>query len=523
MVEESEIQSIPQAMTSLKRLSLQELEHISVPRTRHARRLSLPILSSLRDIMKQENNVDWSKAYTDLPCEKLAALGKQVTMATTGPGDGIRNVSVPKECIEAFRPETSGSHHFRPISEWSKRHGRAYGMATSLYEYNQTKNHFEGDPIADVYAIVARPNSCILSIADGVNWGEKSRLAARCAVAGSVQYLQQYLSTATNTHQVMQLLLQSFEAAQECIIKKQAAMTTLCTAIVCEVKGSDEWALCMVNVGDSLGYVYNEKDGVREITIGSHATLRDMRCPGGSLGPVDGYNPDLRNLTFSYTRVSTGDIVFLTSDGVSDNFDPVVSQCNHCQGLLKPCLSMDSIYDKIKTSSNATVTKEDTKVKTDVDKSSCSEWDVPALRQRKVLSDMKEIIEKESPDDVPSAQGLCANLISYVCKCTASKRNFLERVDREELRHDPLRRVKETEICRVMKELPGKLDHAAVVAFEVGEFPAEPLKMVSEGTVLHNKGVSLVEKIKEKVQNLTHPHSPDDAKTELVNLFNMPV
>ena len=41
---------------------------------------------------------------------------------------------------------------------------------------------------------------------------------------------------------------------------------------------------------------------------------------------MDGINPELSNLTCSLTFVKPGDIVFLTSDGVSDNFDPVVGK-----------------------------------------------------------------------------------------------------------------------------------------------------------------------------------------------------
>ena len=51
-----------------------------------------------------------------------------------------------------------------------------------------------------------------------------------------------------------------------------------------------------------------------------------MRDALGALGPVDGMNPELSNLTCSLTLVDPGDIVFLTSDGVSDNFDPVVGK-----------------------------------------------------------------------------------------------------------------------------------------------------------------------------------------------------
>lgn len=64
------------------------------------------------------------------------------------------------------------------------------------------------------------------------------------------------------------------------------------------------------------------------LKIGSHDILnnRDMRDALGALGPVDGNKPELSNLTLSMTIVEKGDIVFLTSDGVSDNFDPVVGK-----------------------------------------------------------------------------------------------------------------------------------------------------------------------------------------------------
>ena len=51
-----------------------------------------------------------------------------------------------------------------------------------------------------------------------------------------------------------------------------------------------------------------------------------MRDALGALGPVDGTNPELNNLTCSLTYCEVGDIVFLTSDGISDNFDPVVGK-----------------------------------------------------------------------------------------------------------------------------------------------------------------------------------------------------
>ena len=60
--------------------------------------------------------------------------------------------------------------------------------------------------------------------------------------------------------------------------------------------------------------------------LGSHDiyAVRDMRDALGALGPCEGSNPKLQNLTCSMTFCDSGDLVFLTSDGVSDNFDPVV-------------------------------------------------------------------------------------------------------------------------------------------------------------------------------------------------------
>lgn len=64
------------------------------------------------------------------------------------------------------------------------------------------------------------------------------------------------------------------------------------------------------------------------LKIGSHdiTSMRDMRDALGALGPADGNKPELGNLTLSMTIVDSGDIVFLTSDGISDNFDPVVGK-----------------------------------------------------------------------------------------------------------------------------------------------------------------------------------------------------
>ena len=202
---------------------------------------------------------------------------------------------------------------------------------TSLYELiskNGEAKKFIGDPIADSLAIVTRRNSAILALADGVSWGPKSRLAAICSIYGSVKYLDKHLPSCRNTRDVFKHILNAFEHAQQCIVNQQGTMTTLCVGVVIPLQGKNRYGLCVVNVGDSYAYIFNKHYGVKEVTEGSHPLdqIRDMRHSGGALGPADGYNPDLSNLTCSFVVLEENDLVFLCSDGISDNFDPVVSK-----------------------------------------------------------------------------------------------------------------------------------------------------------------------------------------------------
>lgn len=136
---------------------------------------------------------------------------------------------------------------------------------------------------------------------------------------------------ATTTREVFVSLLRSFWSAHACILETGGALSTLTVAVILPLndeQNAGKSIVCGCNVGDSLGYVYSKHYGVREFTQGSHDvnSMRDMRDALGALGPVDGHNPELGNLTLSMTIVEPGDIVFLTSDGISDNFDPVVGK-----------------------------------------------------------------------------------------------------------------------------------------------------------------------------------------------------
>lgn len=222
------------------------------------------------------------------------------------------------------------------VDNWKTETEHAYGISVSLYENNFLTKEPMGNPIADCYGLVVRGNSCAMALADGVNWGEGARLAGRSAVQGCLEYLNTAIfgmaqSTAANsTRDVFVSLLRSLWEGHACILETGGALSTLTVVVVLPLgeEHLGKYVVCSCNVGDSLGYVYSKKHGVREFTQGSHdiSSMRDMRDALGAIGPVDGNKPELSNLTLSMTIVESGDIVFLTSDGISDNFDPVVGK-----------------------------------------------------------------------------------------------------------------------------------------------------------------------------------------------------
>lgn len=57
-------------------------------------------------------------------------------------------------------------------TEWNAKSEYVFGLSDSLYDRNQVTKNKNGDPIADCFGIIARKDSAILAVADGVNWGK---------------------------------------------------------------------------------------------------------------------------------------------------------------------------------------------------------------------------------------------------------------------------------------------------------------------------------------------------------------
>lgn len=430
-----------------------------------------------------------SQSLDDLPFVELGNLRDEVFASYSGPEDGL---------AYAVGSSENGTSEVAGVSHWNVKEQKAYGICISLYEQHPVNGRMSGDPLADAFAICARQNNCVMLIADGVNWGEKSRLAARSALYGSMVYINNRVfkrhRQPANTHEVFEILRASFDEAHKVIMDREGGLTTLCACLVCPVKNSSQFAMCCLNVGDSYGYVFSHNQGIREVTQGSHdvSLVRDIRDAGGALGPVDGTNPELHNMTYGLSFVNSGDIAFLTTDGISDNYDPVVTKIAVAKidisraETVKLESSPDGVRSDISPSSDSSgssPTSPPGVFNSDKPEMEPKERHIYSLKEmERIVHEFELVTEEEC-----SAQELCSALAQHVLLLTDKKRKVLENPElykkRKMSQKDKIRR--DSEIVSKMSAAPGKLDHASIVAYEVGLFRPDEETMDSiplEGT-----------------------------------------
>lgn len=212
-----------------------------------------------------------------------------------------------------------------------------------------------------------------------------------------------------------------------------------------------------------------------------------MYCVVGALGPVDGVNPELSNLTCSMTYVEPGDIVFLTSDGISDNFDPVVGKfCVPKRG---------SDFAKANPASGDKPRKQ-SKDLPPASYNNLSSSSLPSVaayqRHELTLLRMEDLLNHGSGSEaaplqqslgisgrVQTAAELCHRMVDFCQRLTTAKRKILEDPDLypEHTRHalpdsDATRmdqKLRRRRVCEKLALVPGKLDHATVAAYSVAD------------------------------------------------------
>ena len=388
-----------------------------------------------------------------------------VTCAFTGPNAGVTALDTRSSAESRI-----SDVEIADCKNWNQPSEFAFGISLSLYEEDrsaaasppsvrppQPRSSAElsspvraspvivGDPVADVFAVQVRENVAVLALADGVGWGHKPRLAARCAVRAVMEHTLSSLSEIQErptSHTVCRILLESVTTkAQELILEHNATLTTLSAAVVCELPQPGEWGVCVVAVGDSPVYVYcPHAQKVHDMTIGCHPHdgHRDSRMAGGTLGPSIGHRPDLENLTVAFKTVCEGDIVLCVSDGISDNFSG--QAVTKMTGLVHPDIAKGRV------------------------KSCCDS----ILHLNEVLSKHHDEMSTHF-----SAQTVVAKLVNYAAEFTDQKRRFYAQCSEKGV-NIKQQKNEDPDFAEQVQMLPGKLDHATAVAFQVGKH-SQPL------------------------------------------------
>ena len=405
---------------------------------------------------KPTDGLQHASTADSLPSKPISRWRGEICAAYTGPNSGLTMLDLETRSL-AESTGLAGAEEIAGCRNWNVPREYAYGISLSLYEEDRRRireacksgspspiracDCIMGDPIADVFGIAVRENCCVMAVADGVNWGKKSRLAARCATNAVMEHISSNASridSSPTSATIFELLRESVtEQAQELILKHRAMLTTLSAAVICEMETPGEWGLFLCAVGDSPVYVYcPHTKQVIEATLGCHDGVRDMRMAGGVLGPNYGSSPDLSNLSYAYLPVYPGDIVFAVSDGVSDNFSNKVMN-----GLTK-----EKVISNSEKPSGGGL-------------KSCCE-NIPHLTKKL----------KEHQDNLGvnlSAQTVAACLINHSVEVTETKRRLRTQCLEENI---DMRReaARNPEFATKVNAATGKLDHATVVAYQVG-------------------------------------------------------
>ena len=218
-----------------------------------------------------------------------------------------------------------------------------------------------------------------------------------------------------------------------------------------------------------------------------------MRDALGALGPVDGINPELSNLTYSMTFVEPTDIVFITSDGVSDNFDPVVGK--FCVPLKSDGELLGHIFSPSHyfCSFNSPFLFAGRRAPVSLPAvEAYQRHDLTLLRMEDILNhgsgsaSSQSIPSSASSSSVSSSSGrvrtsaeLCHRMVDFCQRLTTAKRKILEDPELypDHTRHalpdsDATRldqKMRRRKVCEKLAMVPGKLDHATIVAYTVDD------------------------------------------------------
>lgn len=208
-----------------------------------------------------------------------------------------------------------------------------YGRSVSTYPIDSQTKRRDGDPICDQFCAQIFENRIIAAVADGCNWGEPPKEAARKASRMFVSYIKRRQHTIRDTIDAANLVMRAFGASHKAIIEGtneetilNCGTTTMVAGLILELEqeyDKNQFVFVFGSIGDCKAYHYSlAQRKLIEITKGNRGNSHfDPRNPGGRIGPhLEGGEPDISNFMLWTIPCQTSDLLVLVSDGVHDNF-----------------------------------------------------------------------------------------------------------------------------------------------------------------------------------------------------------
>lgn len=262
-----------------------------------------------------------SNKYQQLPAIKVKPLKHSNVIELFGPDPQAS-------------PESSGSYAYcRSISTYPRQAVKGKSKDDGV------KGVRLGDPICDCFGIQLYENRTICAVADGCNWGEEPREAARLACRTFLEYLKNKSDQILTLREAGHFLLRAFAHAHSSILQSPrsardvyaSGTTTLLGGLLLELaeeeatKYGHPWVFVCASVGDCKAFLYSPHSSkATDATRGNRPQSNDVRDPGGRLGPYIGPKggPDLRNLGLFMLPCEDKSLLFVLTDGIHDNLDP---------------------------------------------------------------------------------------------------------------------------------------------------------------------------------------------------------
>ncbi|GAT95147.1 hypothetical protein CL6EHI_062550 [Entamoeba histolytica] len=204
---------------------------------------------------------------------------------------------------------------------------------TSMSTYPIINGKKIGNPICDYYQLLLYNNTIIQCLCDGCGIGIAPKLAATAAGQAAVQSIAKEIRECSNIKEIAENMIRAISDAHDNIFvvaeneRKSYLIgaTTIQLQVIVQLDSRDrKFGIITLNIGDCRSYLYSNSTLRTIYNYSSRESLSDVSNSQGRIGNGKEGMPDLGNASLTYNECYDGDLIFMCSDGINDNFDPEI-------------------------------------------------------------------------------------------------------------------------------------------------------------------------------------------------------